>query len=123
MNKNYPLQREDISSGDMSISEIEKKWPVLITKTRAIKHFEKLTGVNLPREFLINSSPKKKTLLQDMRKLEGSRKEIKEIFEEVEEYKKITETNYLETQCFVKLISAYFKEDGFLEYYFFSSLH
>ncbi|KAK6169698.1 hypothetical protein SNE40_020693 [Patella caerulea] len=119
MNKTYPLQREEISSGDMSISEIEQKWPVLFTKTHALKHFEKLTGVNLPREFLINSSPKKKTLLQYMRKLEGSRKEIKEIFQEVEEYKKkkITETNYLETQCFVKLISAYFKEDGFLEYY------
>ncbi|XP_055954994.1 uncharacterized protein LOC130012875 isoform X2 [Patella vulgata] len=117
MNKTYPLQREEISRGDMSIAEIEKNWPFLFTKTCALKHFEKLTGVNLPREFFVHSSSKIKTLLKYMEKLEGSRKEIKKIFEEVEEFKKITETNYPDTQCFVKLIFSYFKEDGFLEYY------
>ena len=82
----------------------------------SLKDFERLTWINLTREFKVYSSKIKETFLAYM-KTYMKNLTVGETWNQVDEFQSISDKMYPESLLLVRLLLAFFKEDGLVEYH------
>ncbi|XP_064481099.1 uncharacterized protein LOC135394332 [Ornithodoros turicata] len=91
MQQTYFLQREHINQG-LSVSQVQDKWPWLLTTECLLNHFKRLTGIDCKERFSNAMSLKVKAVLQFL--TTSQNEEVQKIMQSVSQAFHESQTHY-----------------------------
>ncbi|XP_064455222.1 uncharacterized protein LOC135366447 isoform X4 [Ornithodoros turicata] len=109
MDQTYYLQRQHINEG-ISVSDVQDKWPWLLTITCLLNHFKRLTGVDAKANITEAMSVKGKVILQYFATV--NKEDIQKVLDAVGESFRQTGTRYGDPVGVLQGTLATFREES-----------